>query len=615
MQNSYVTLPLFLLTLALAALTATAQVPGLLSHQGKVTVAGTNYTGAGSFKFALVNAAGDTTYWSNDGTSSAGSQPAAAVSLAVARGVFSVNLGDTSLTNMTQAIPASAFSTDAVYLRVWFNDGVNGSQLLTPDRRVTSVAYALQAASAPETEPLFTNSVAAAITSGQTNNWTTAYGWGNHASAGYLTSYTETDPVFGASAAHGIAAGDITHWTTAYGWGNHATAGYLTSYTETDPLFAASAAHGIAASDITAWNAKIGGSGTASYVPKFTASGTVGNSALFSDASGNVGIGTTTPASKFQVYGTETGANWAGRGVFGGANNAVVLGQYNNKAYFGAHNGTLDGWSDLTINPGGGNVLLANGGGRVGIGTETPLEALQVGEESGGSPTARKAIKIGSGGYSEPGGYQTNANGDKLILYNNDGLDARIGIGGAEDLWFKVIGPGGGGKFRWLTANSSGGPIERMRIDTGGNVGIGTASPGYTLHVNGSVAGTSAYNNLSDARLKKDVQPIGDALAIVEALRGVTFNWDKTVDPAMKLDDRNHVGFIAQEVEAVLPQAVSTASDARQTKSVAYSEVIPVLTEAIKQLKAENDALKNENSAMKARQNDILARLDALEAR
>ena len=133
--------------------------------------------------------------------------------------------------------------------------------------------------------------------------------------------------------------------------------------------------------------------------------------------------------------------------------------------------------------------------------------------------------------------------------------------------------------------------------------------------MNGSVAGTSAYNNLSDARLKKDVQPIGDALAIVEALRGVTFNWDKTVDPAMKLDDRNHVGFIAQEVEAVLPQAVSTASDARQTKSVAYSEVIPVLTEAIKQLKAENDALKNENSAMKARQNDILARLDALEAR
>ena len=59
-------------------------------------------------------------------------------------GVFSFTLGDPTLGNMTQTIPASAFSTDAVYLRVWFDDGVNASQLLTPDRRVTSVAYALQ---------------------------------------------------------------------------------------------------------------------------------------------------------------------------------------------------------------------------------------------------------------------------------------------------------------------------------------------------------------------------------------------------------------------------------------------------------------------------------------
>ena len=76
-----------LLAVSLAALSATAQVPGLISHQGKVTVAGTNYTGAGLFRFALVNAAGTTTYWSNDGTSAGGSQPTAAVSLAVARGV------------------------------------------------------------------------------------------------------------------------------------------------------------------------------------------------------------------------------------------------------------------------------------------------------------------------------------------------------------------------------------------------------------------------------------------------------------------------------------------------------------------------------------------------
>lgn len=46
--------------------------------------------------------------------------------------------------------------------------------------------------------------------------------------AGYLTSYTETDPVFSASAASGIVTGDITNWNTAFGWGDHSTAGYST---------------------------------------------------------------------------------------------------------------------------------------------------------------------------------------------------------------------------------------------------------------------------------------------------------------------------------------------------------------------------------------------------
>lgn len=51
--------------------------------------------------------------------------------------------------------------------------------------------------------------------------------------AGYLTSYTETDPVFVASPAYGITSINITNWDTAYGWGNHASAGYLTSETYT----------------------------------------------------------------------------------------------------------------------------------------------------------------------------------------------------------------------------------------------------------------------------------------------------------------------------------------------------------------------------------------------
>ena len=203
---------LLLVTLGLAALSAAAQVPGIISHQGKVMVNGTNYTGSGQFKFALVNAAGTTTYWSHDGSSTGGAAPASAVTLPVARGVFSVNLGDTTVANMTQAIPASVFTNGAVYLRTWFNDGADGSQLLAPDRQIVSVGYALAAGSYVETDPVFASSVAYSITSGQVANWNTAYSWGNHATFGYLTSYTETDPVFAASAAHGIGVGDITAW-------------------------------------------------------------------------------------------------------------------------------------------------------------------------------------------------------------------------------------------------------------------------------------------------------------------------------------------------------------------------------------------------------------------
>lgn len=77
----------------------------------------------------------------------------------------------------------------------------------------------------------YTSGYAIPTTAKQTE-WDTAYGWGNHASAGYLTSYTETDPVYVASSWYSTT-NNSTNWNTAYGWGNHASAGYLTSETYT----------------------------------------------------------------------------------------------------------------------------------------------------------------------------------------------------------------------------------------------------------------------------------------------------------------------------------------------------------------------------------------------
>ena len=99
-MNAIIARTLVLLLLTAAALHA--QVPRLINYQGRVAVGGVNFDGAGQFKFALVDAAGTTSYWSNDGTSTAGSEPAAAVTLTVTNGQYSVLLGDTSLVGITR---------------------------------------------------------------------------------------------------------------------------------------------------------------------------------------------------------------------------------------------------------------------------------------------------------------------------------------------------------------------------------------------------------------------------------------------------------------------------------------------------------------------------------
>ena len=133
----------FILILAATLVSGTlrAQVPKLVNYQGRVAVNGVGFDGTGQFKFALVNANGSVTYWSNNGTSNGGSEPSAAVPLTVTQGLYSLLLGDTALgANMT-TIPSTVFSNPDVRLRVWFNDGVHGSQLLTPDQRLAPATY------------------------------------------------------------------------------------------------------------------------------------------------------------------------------------------------------------------------------------------------------------------------------------------------------------------------------------------------------------------------------------------------------------------------------------------------------------------------------------------
>ncbi len=121
--------------------TATAVLSGGSVVSLTPGLAGSGYTSRPNVSISLPSKTHAKTFWSNDGTSAAGSQPTAALSLQVTMGLYSVLLGDTSPPLSMMAIPSSVFTNPDVRLRVWFNDNTNGSQLLTPDQRLAPNVY------------------------------------------------------------------------------------------------------------------------------------------------------------------------------------------------------------------------------------------------------------------------------------------------------------------------------------------------------------------------------------------------------------------------------------------------------------------------------------------
>jgi hypothetical protein len=141
------TLTIAMLALAVLAGKNQAGAQGTaFTYQGRVTDNGTNFTGIGQFKFALINSG--MTYWSNDGTSIGDSQPASAVGVGVTNGLFMVTLGNTALANMT-VIPADLFTSQPnLQLQIWFSDGIQGFSALSPAQNLTPTPYAVFAESA-----------------------------------------------------------------------------------------------------------------------------------------------------------------------------------------------------------------------------------------------------------------------------------------------------------------------------------------------------------------------------------------------------------------------------------------------------------------------------------
>ena len=132
--------------------------------------------------------------------------------------------------------------------------------------------------------------------------------------------------------------------------------------------------------------------------------------------------------------------------------------------------------------------------------------------------------------------------------------------------------------------------------DIGTGVGVGIALPSYNLDVNGSVH-CITLSVTSDRRYKKDIAAVQNANDIISKLQGVTYKFKKDEYKAQKFDDKKQIGFIAQDVEKVLPEAVSKDKDGYY--AINYIAIIPVLTEAIKSQNSKIDALQNEIAEIK----------------
>ncbi|MBI5383253.1 MAG: tail fiber domain-containing protein [Verrucomicrobia bacterium] len=140
--------------------TATASITGGVVTQITAATPGSGYTGVPTVTIsAPPENLSYATYWSNDGTSGAGSEPAAAVSVPVSNGLFTVRLGDPALANMT-ALGAGLFTQSDLKLRIWFNDGVNGFAVLHPAQPLTAAPYALVAGTVSQLSGPYGNAVA-----------------------------------------------------------------------------------------------------------------------------------------------------------------------------------------------------------------------------------------------------------------------------------------------------------------------------------------------------------------------------------------------------------------------------------------------------------------------
>ena len=274
------------------------------------------------------------------------------------------------------------------------------------------------------------------------------------------------------------------------------------------------------------------------------------------DASGNVGIGTSTPSEKFEV---------SGNALFSGFVNATSL-EIDQTGSSLAVNITNSGSGDsFRVNDATSDTtpFLIDGSGNVGIATSSPLEKVYVVEGNiGGAFSEAQAARWSLGSTSS-----------SVILKTLFPTPLQFGTSGTT----------------------------RITILSTGEVGIGDSTPDDTLDVVGDLDVTSGCIQIndgtalhgtcaSDARLKENIQYFEDgSLDLISQLKPASFEWREDMFDISGSKGQS-VGFIAQDFEKVIPHLVLEKDGFKYI--LLNNEIEMHLIQAIKELKIENDALK-----------------------